>query len=333
MSQALDLLQDLVSIPGPPGQEDLVRDYLIEKVQAMGHTWSVDAKGNLHVPLGPDPKIVVTAHMDEIAMIVRSNSDEGLTVGPLGGLHPWKLGECPVQVLTASGPVNGVLSMGSVHTESPESPVTKARQSPIEWGDCRVDIGAAFGPWEQDEYVGRRVVVHPSRRTLVNVGEFVAGYFLDDRADLVSWLMALEELTDLPVQFIATTSEEVGGEGACYALTKLQPDVCIALELGPAVPDSPPLMWEFPTLWVQDSFAAVNPRDIDLLQSLEANIQLQSLSRGGSDASVAASKGLCARPITLGIPMKNTHGFEMVHISSMDYLADLTVRLVRALCN
>ncbi|MBS1708605.1 MAG: hypothetical protein JSS65_07785 [Armatimonadetes bacterium] len=335
MSRALDLLQDLVALPGPPGQEDLVRDYLIEKVKAMGHQWSVDAKGNLHVPLGPDPKIVVTAHMDEIAMMLAGRTTTGFDVRPLGGLHPWKLGEGPVQILAEHGPVNGVLSMGSVHTESRESPITRAREKTVTWEDCHIFVDGVFHEdWDNGGglYPGLRAVVHPSRRQLTPLGDFVGGHFLDDRADLVSWLLALEQLRDLPVLFLATTSEEVGGEGAQYALQHIQPDVCVALELGPEVPDARPYRSDGLTVWSNDSYAAISPQDLHLVKALDPTITPQTLSRGGSDASCAASRGLCARPITLGIPMENTHGYEIIHKDSMDKLADLTVRLVQALC-
>ncbi|MFZ4509108.1 MAG: M42 family peptidase, partial [Fimbriimonas sp.] len=59
--------------------------------------------------------------------------------------------------------------------------------------------------------------------------------------------------------------------------------------------------------------------------------QFQMLSSGGSDASCAASHGLCARPITLGLPMESTHGYEVIHPGSMEQLARLTAELVRRL--
>lgn len=334
-SRALELLQDLVALPGPPGQEDLVRDYLVGKVESAGHSWSVDAKGNLHVPLGPDPKVVVTAHMDEIAMMLGVRCGWTYRVSPLGGLFPWKLGEGPVQILTGDGPVDGVLCMGSVHTESTESPMTAAREKAFRWEDCEVFVGDTDYVDEDDDplYAGLRVVVHPSRRRLLDLKQYVGGYFLDDRADLVSWLLALESLKDCPVHFVATTSEEVGGEGAQYALQSLNPEVCVALEIGPVVPDAPPYHREGPSVWVKDSFASIHPADLRLVKSLDKTVVPQVLSRGGSDASISASRGLCARPITLGIPTENTHGFEIIHKDSMDRLADLTVRLVHALCD
>jgi putative aminopeptidase FrvX len=75
--------------------------------------------------------------------------------------------------------------------------------------------------------------------------------------------------------------------------------------------------------------------DLDLIdeigQGLGMNLQFQSLSRGGSDASASANQGLCARPFTLGLPMENTHGFEIMHPDAMEQLAKLTVALVNKL--
>jgi putative aminopeptidase FrvX len=57
-------------------------------------------------------------------------------------------------------------------------------------------------------------------------------------------------------------------------------------------------------------------------------LQFQALSRGGSDASCAASHGLCGRPITLGLPMQNSHGYEIMHPGAMSELARLLVALI-----
>ena len=69
----LDLLQEFVSIAGPPGKEERVRAALASHVENLGLRHETDAKGNLVVRLGSaeKPQIVVTAHLDEIAMIVR----------------------------------------------------------------------------------------------------------------------------------------------------------------------------------------------------------------------------------------------------------------------
>lgn len=331
---SLSLLAELVALPGPPGQEDAVRDCL--KSHLGKRKSETDAKGNLIVG-SPNPKIVVTAHMDEIALLVKAVEPDGrLLVTALGGLHPWKLGEGPVSVLAPGEPLNGVLSFGSVHTKVPHA-ITE--ESPIdEWEGAWVWTGL-----EEEDLValgvrpGVRVVVHPDRRGVFSLNDHIASYFLDDRADLVSWLLCLDELkADLgETAFVATASEETGGEGALYCLGKTRPDVCIALELGPNVPDAFVELNDQPTVWVHDSYSTMTAADVELVaqvgNDLGFELQFQSLSSGGSDASCAASHGHCARPITLGLPMENSHGFEVMHPRAMVNLARLTVELVKRL--
>lgn len=336
MSDPISTLQALVSIPAPPGQECALADELERRVQKLGHQTRRDAKGNLFVGSMEEARVVVTAHMDEIAMMVTGvNPDGSLSVTALGGFSPWKFGEGLVLVMGDEG-VNGIMSFGSVHTDDPGSRVRIAEEQGLGWREVRIETGLT--PSECDELgigPGTRVVIHPDRRKLSRFGpknEFVAGYFLDDRSDLVAWLQCLEG--DLPpdVTFIATVSEEVGGHGALFALHKLRPDVCIALELGPAVDDAPIEVSAAPTLWVNDSYAAMAPADIALVKEVAAAnkipIQLQALSRGGSDASCAASHGLCGRPITIGIPMGNTHGYEYIHEGGMEAAGSLVSALI-----
>ena len=244
-----------------------------------------------------------------------------------------------VTILCKGGPINGVLSFGGVHTEKLASIVVHAENEAAEWESAFIVTGRTFEALlELGVRPGTRIAVHPTRRTLTPLAELVSGHFLDDRADLVAWLIALEELSSsgLPVLFAATTSEEVGGEGAQFLLHKIQPEVCIALELGPNVIDSVVEINDQPTVWASDSYACMNPKDGDLLASIGSDLgldlQFQCLSQGGSDASCAASRGLCARPITLGIPMENSHGFEIIHPGAIQNLAQLTVAIVKELC-
>lgn len=334
------LLQDLVSAPGPAGQEEAVRDCLIRHLDQLGTLHETDAKGNLIVKFGEgDPEIVVTAHMDEIAMIVREIHRDGtLSVTRLGGLHPWKLGEGPVEVLAKGKTIPGVFGFGGIHTEDPSATSVRARSRGVEW-----EMGSVFTGLSAEEMkakgvrVGSRVVVARSRRNLTFLNEHIAGHFLDDRADLVSWLLAIESyrLNGKSVWFVASAAEEVGGEGALFLMQKVRPSICIALELGALVPDAKVELSSDPTVWVIDGYASVSAKDLDLIAEvgnrLGMELQFQAFSRGGSDASCAASHGLCARPITLGLPMANSHGYEIIHVDSMRSLAELTLTLIDSL--
>lgn len=339
----LELLQELVMAPGPPGKEDAVREVVARRVSELGFQSSVDAKGNLRIPLpgcSARPRVVVTAHLDEIAMLVRRIGPDGvLRVASLGGLYPWKCGEGPVELLASSGRIPGVLSFGSIHTNDPASRAQKAREKPLDWDSATVITGLpAEELGRMGVRSGTRCVLGPTRRRLVQLGSLVGGFFLDDRADVLAMLLALESLRDLDldVLFVATVAEEVGGEGAQWLLGELRPEVCVALELGPITTDAPADLTATPTVWTHDSYGAMSAADGDLLDALGGelgmSLQFQAFSRGGSDASCAAARGLCARPITLGLPMENSHGFEVMHRDAPAELARLTVALLRRLC-
>lgn len=345
MTDALKLVQELVALPGPPGQEARVREAVAAHADRLGCAHTADARGNLlmSVPgadrLPEKPDIVVMAHLDEIALLVTRVEDDGrLAVTSLGGLLPWKWGEGPVQVFAASGPFDGVLSLGGIHTNDPSSPAVQARERPLTWADWRVWTGqSAAHLAEAGVRAGTRVVLHPSRRTMTTLGEFVSSPFLDDRADVAALLLALEDLKDIDparVLFAATAAEEVGGHGALWLLRQYQIEVGIALEIGPRVPDCLFPLDEQPTVWGNDGYAAMQAADIDLVaraaQSIGQKPHFQALSRGGSDASCAASLGLVARPITLAFGAENSHGWEIMHRDAVPNLAALLGATLRA---
>jgi putative aminopeptidase FrvX/uncharacterized membrane protein len=278
---------------------------------------------------GPIRELVAQAF--EIVVHVTRWADGAIRVRALGGLYPWKIGEGPVQLLVEE-PIPGVLSVGSIHTETPLSPAVQAKETSLTWSMVRVRTGLPLADLLSNGVrPGTRVVLAPDRRRLFPMGDLVAGPFLDDRADVVAMLRAMESIDSPEVVFIATVAEEVGGHGALWALQSIQPEICIALELSPIVPDAPILLSATPALWVTDSYANMPVADIDLVADLGLAVQYQALGRGGSDASCAASEGLVARPFTLGIPMENSHGFEIMHRDGPEALAALTVALINRL--
>lgn len=349
MLDSNELIRQLIALPGPPGEEKAVRDYLIERVSMLGYTPETDAKGNLLVTLpgasenGRRPHILITAHTDEIALMIVKIEEEKIRVAPLGGAHTWKWGEGLVSIMTADGLLPGVLSYGCIHTSDESSVAQHARTNNLNWERAYIFTGmdaealAAAGVRP-----GLRVVLAPERRVVTEFGEFIASYFLDDRADLAIWLMALEALQESgesfgPITFAATVSEEVGAEGARYILRNRPADICIALEIGPKTPEADFPIDSQPTIWVRDGYAAMEAVDGALLaeccEELGQEPHWQYLSRGGSDASCASALGLTARPVTLGFPVENSHGYEIMHRDAPQELLRLLLTYLRCVAS
>ncbi len=348
MLNSTELVRELVKLRGPSGQESPVREWLAGRLQTLGYEPAVDPKGNMVVKFfgsADRPHVLVTAHLDEIAMMVTKLEEDGkIRVASVGGAYTFKWGEGPVEILAQAGTniVPGILSYGCIHTDSPYSVIEMARHEPYPWQHAYIFTGLTRRQLElAGVRPGLRVVIAQSRRIVTEFGDYVASYFLDDRADLAVWLMALESLQASgsdnigAVTFAATTSEEIGAEGAQYLLRTHPADICIALEIGPKTPEADFPIDSQPTIWVRDGYAAMEAADGDLLAERCAAIGIsphwQYLSRGGSDASCAAAKGFTARPVTLGLPVENSHGYEIMHKEApaellrllLDYLANV----------
>jgi len=345
MTHSTKLISELVTLVGPSGEERAVREDLSKRVSELGYSGEADAKGNLLVSIPGDsalPHVVVTAHMDEIALLISSIDEDGkIRVAPVGGTYAWKWGEGPVEILAGDALLPAVLSFGCIHTNHESSVAEQARHNPLLWKHSYLFTGMDLeGLKAAGVRPGLRVVLARSRRTVLEFGDFIASYFLDDRADLAIWLMALEamksgEKFDFPITFAATVSEEVGAEGALYLLRTRPADICIVLEIGPKTPDADFEIDANPTIWVRDGHAAMEAVDgailADCCAELEMEPHWQYLSRGGSDASCASAKGFTARPVTLGLPVENSHGYEIMHRKAPDELLRLLLSYLRAL--
>src|SRR3954452_17156736 len=226
------LLQELLTTYGPCGQEDAVRDICARELEPSVDEMWTDPAGNLIGVIrgseadGGGPVLRVVAHLDELSMIVkRVEADGSLVVSPLGTMYPANFGLGPVAVLGNERVCNGILTLGSEHTTAKSQRIweTKPDQGDkaMDWSHVYVFTGRT--PDELTEagvHVGSRVCIAESKRTLVEVGDYVGCYFLDDRAALVVALAAARGLAGArpprDVFFVFSTTEEMGGIGATY---------------------------------------------------------------------------------------------------------------------
>ncbi len=344
MPNTLELVRELILPYGPPGEEGPIRAVVAAQMRRLGYAPETDAKGNLSVTVNgdrPGPSVLVTAHLDEIAlMITQIEGDGTIRAAAYGGAYPWKWGEGPMTILARPEPVPAILSFGCIHTNHEKSVVEFARHNPLTFDRAHLFTGmSAAEQAKAGIRPGLRVVLAESRRVVTVMGDFICSYFLDDRADVAVLLMALESLAQSgaegigPVTFAATTSEEVGAEGAQYLLRNRPADICVALEIGPRTPEAEFALDAQPTIWVRDGYAAMEAIDGELLteccSELGQKPHWQYLSRGGSDASCAAQKGLTARPVTLGLPVENSHGYELMHRDAPQELTRLLLAYLR----
>ena len=230
----IELLQELLWAYGPCGQEDAVREICRRELEAaVDETW-IDPAGNLIGLLSRRRQwecrfraqfpIRILAHMDELSMLVKrvERGQPALHLTPLGTMYPANFGLGPVAALGDQQTVCGVLTVGSEHTtkESQRIWETKPDQGDraSDWMHVYVFTGltpedlaaAGVGP-------GTRICVERSKRTLVEFGDYLGSYFIDDRAAATALLQVMRRLKEsahrpaADVYAVFTTNEEMGG--------------------------------------------------------------------------------------------------------------------------
>jgi putative aminopeptidase FrvX len=357
------LLQELLWTYGPGGQEDAVRAVCGRELQPLVDDMWTDDAGNLigyiaanlsestdhrqrtsSIPGGSATRVM--AHMDELSMLVkRIETDGTLHMTQLGTMYPGNFGFGPVAVLGDAQTLTGVLTLGSEHTtkESPRIWETKPDKGDraLDWQHVYVFTGrtpddlAAAGV-----HAGTRVCVDRSKRDLVEFGDYIGCYFLDDRAAVTALLGAARRLHERgqrppeDVYLVFTTNEEIGGVGGTYASATLPGTLTIALEVGPTEREYGTTVTGGPIVGYSDQLCVYDKDIADRLMKIatDRGLSPQAAALGAfeSDASHSKANGLTPRAGLLCLPTLSTHGFEVIRRAAIDDMAGIVADFLSA---
>lgn len=331
---------------GPAGYEDEVRDICRRELDGVVDDLWIDEAGNLCALIrgDGDGAIRLMAHMDELSMLVkRIDSDGTLHLSHLGTMYPGNFGLGPVTVLGDRERLVGVLSIGSEHTTEESARIWETKP---DGGDKAMDWRhvAVFTGRTPDEladagvHAGTHVCVEKSKRTLIEFGDYVGCYFMDDRALVLALLDAarmVRRRNERPARdtyFVFTAAEEVGGVGGSYASRTLPGDVTIALEVGPTEPEYGTTVAGGPIVAYSDAQCVYDKPIADRLMAIAGDLgtspQPAVLGAFESDASHAKASGLTAQAGLLCLPTLNTHGYEVVQRDAISAVTDTVVEFL-----
>jgi putative aminopeptidase FrvX len=328
------LISAMVMCHSPSGAEEEINQYLMTSLAALGvEHWRDQADNVIAKIPGQDPEraIAITAHKDEIGMLVKTIYADGrVAVRKLGGAYPWVYGEGVVDLLGDQYPISGILSFGSRHV-SHESP-QKAQQEtkPVTWEAAWVETkrppqelaAAGIRP-------GTRAVVGKHRKQPFRLGDHIASYTLDNKASLAILLTLAERLKNPPVTvyLVASAKEEVGAIGALYFTQRQRLEALIALEICPLAAEYAVQPGEIPVLLSQDAYGLYDEGlNAELRRAATQHhipIQMAVISGFGSDGSIAMKFGHVARAACLSFPTHNTHGYEIAHLGAIARCTDI----------
>jgi endoglucanase len=180
------------------------------------------------------PRVMVTAHLDEVGLMVQHITPDGfIRVKTLGGILEQALPDQRWTILGRNGPVPAISGLRTTH-------VLPASQRGVVWplDETFLDVGAASR--EDVEKMGIRPGdgIAPMSSFLALPNGRYAGKAWDDRVGLGVMIAASRRIRAenialrTPIVWVATTQEEIGLRGAQTAVQKARPDLGISIEAG-----------------------------------------------------------------------------------------------------
>lgn len=234
----IEMFRTLTELPGAPGNEHAVRNYMRNELGKYADELIQDNLGGIFgVRKGPEdgPRIMVAGHMDEVGFMVSQITENGMIrFQPLGGWWSQVLLAQRVEIITDSGPVIGVIGSIPPHLLSDE-----VRNKPMDIKNMLIDIGA------DNLADAKKIGIRPGQQ-IVPVSPFtpmannkkILAKAWDNRYGCGLAIELLKELhgEKLPNNLYsgANVLEEVGLRGAAAAATMIDPDLFFALDASPA---------------------------------------------------------------------------------------------------
>ena len=326
-------LKELVSIPGASGDESRVREFILEKVKTYADEIMIDSIGNLiALKKGTgelDKKVMISAHMDEVGLIVSKISDDGfLKFKSVGGIDPRVMISKKVKI--GEKGLSGVIGAKAIHLQKKSE-----RESVPKEEDLYIDIGAKSKE-DAEKYVslGDYCVFDSSFQ------EFGSGLIkakaLDDRVGCAVMMELLKEKPfSFDVYFAFTVQEEVGCRGARVASNRIAPDIAIVLEgttcsdvYGTDEKDYSTEIGKGPALSIIDRSTYY---DKDLTQAIykcaktyKIPVQFKKTATGGNDAAVIHVSNGGVKTAAVSVPARYIHSASSV-IAKSDFEAMKTL--------
>ncbi|MGY6741502.1 MAG: M42 family metallopeptidase [Cecembia sp.] len=223
------LLKEICELPGAPGYEKRIRDFVIQAVGPFADEVRTDNLGNViavkKAKNNPEAKkVMVAAHMDEIGFIVTHIDENGFVrFHTLGGFDPKTLTAQRV-IIHGKKDLVGVMGSKPIHVMSPEEKTKLPKTT-----DFFIDLGMTKEEVEKYISIGDPIT---RDRELIEMGDCVNCKSIDNRVAVFILLETLKVLQAPAFDVYATftVQEEVGLRGANVAAHGINPDFGIALD-------------------------------------------------------------------------------------------------------
>lgn len=309
------LIRKLCALPGVSSWEDRVRDFLRQAAEPYADELRTDALGNLIVTkkgrAAAPGKLLLSAHMDEVGLMVRRITDEGyLKFDTVGDIDRRVL--IGKSMLVGEKAIPGVIGLKAYHLVSrdEEENVPKLDQ-------FYIDIGA------KDKAAAEALVSLGDAAVFQGAPEGFGDGLLKARAlggriGCAVLLSLLREELPMDCTFVFTAQEEVGTRGAFGAAFSVTPEIALVVDGAPAadlagVPEHEQVcaLGKGAVLRTMDKGAIHDRALFERLRALaDANgipWQLKGASTGGNDSAAYQRVKTGVRTAVVSAPVRYLH--------------------------
>lgn len=342
------LYRELVDLPGAPGFEHQVRNYMKKNLEPYVDEVIQDRLGSIFGIINKGskgPKVMLAGHMDEVAGVVTGIKKNGLVqMTNLGGMKGEVFLSQHFDIYTDSnGTIPGVTISKPPHLTRGQEVTLK----PLKFSELLIDIGA--NDKEHAEalgvQIGQQVIPH-NNYTVSKDGKKIFSKAWDNRFGCGIALEAARDLSkeDLDAEFYvgATVQEEVGLRGAGTAANMVKPDVFIAVDCSPCADifdgdDVSGKVGEGFLLRFYDPSAIMHQgmKKFIIEEAEKNNIKFQYYkSMGGTDAAKVqlANEGVLVA--TIGMPTRYIHSTtSMINVDDYHEVKKMVYTVIRMLTN
>lgn len=329
------LLKILTESSGLSGNEKEVRDIILSEIKDYCTTVKIDRIGNIIAYKEGKPnskKIMVTAHMDEVGLMVKDIDSSGLIKFiPVGGIDKRIL--VSKTVLIGKYKIPGVIGAKPIHLQK-----RNEWSNALNISDLYIDIGAKSKE-DAEKYVNIGDYVAFDSKYTEFGDNLVKAKALDNRVGCAILIDLIKNIKDISFYGVFTVMEEVGLVGAGPAAYEVNPDISIILE-GTLCYDIPKLDSHMiptyigggPAISLIDRTTVYNrklrDRVVQVAKKNDIPYQFRKTAMGGNDSGRIHTSRDGSITTTISVPCRNIHSPVSV-MSLEDY--NNTSKLVKAL--
>ncbi len=195
LDRAARLMEELTNAPGPSGFEGPVREIVVRELEELSAAIEYDGLGSVIATLPgatEGPRIMVTAHLDEVGLMVQHVRPDGfIRVKTLGGWLRQALPDQRWTIVGAHGPVLAISGLRTVHV-TPQS--ERSQVWPLE--QIFLDVGAQSAEEVADMGIRPGDPIAPWSPFTVLPNQRYAAKGWDDRVGVAVMLEAARRITE-----------------------------------------------------------------------------------------------------------------------------------------